>query len=275
MKKHYLAALAVTAMLGFSGTTFAAAATPYLDGSGIIGSPHDFSDNVIFGAAGGTMVANSEQWNFRKEICRVCHAPHDKQRQAYQAGLLWNRNLSSATYDTYTFTEKAGNGKGVDANGNPTSGNNAPQPVGRAKMCLSCHDNTVALGQFDNYADGGIDPETLAGNTRVDGDKTFQQIYADGHFMIGNNDAGGLSLKGTHPISVKYDLGYRLNPKTNAMGPFSGQIQDVLDNGMVQCSSCHDVHNRVSVPQTHLLRVAQTAGGGGTASGLCLTCHDK
>ncbi|MDP1996127.1 MAG: cytochrome c3 family protein [Gallionella sp.] len=265
MKKHYLAALAVTAILGLgaSGTALAAA-SPYLDVSGIIGSPHDFSDNVIFGAAGGTVVAYSEQWNFRKEICRVCHAPHDKQRNAYQAGLLWNRNLSSATYDTYTFSEKAGNG-------DKSHTSQAQQPVGRAKMCLSCHDNTVALGQFDNYADGGIDPESLAGNTRADGASTMQQIYDDGHFMIGNNDAGGLSLKGTHPISVSFAAGYRLKPVTSAMGLASGTIADVLDNGLVQCSSCHDVHNRVSAPGTHLLRVSQTA----PASGLCLTCHDK
>lgn len=267
MKKHYLAALAVTAMLGLgaSGTALAAA-SPYLDGSGIVGSPHDFTDNVIFGAGGGTAVANSEQWNFRKEICRVCHSPHDKQREAYKSGLLWNRNLSSATYDTYTFSEKAGNGDGSHTS-------QAGQPVGRAKMCLSCHDNTVALGQFDTYADGGLDPETGLGNTKLDGDKTMQQIYDDGHFMIGQT-ADGMTLKGTHPISVVYADGYRLNPSTNPMGPFSGQIKDVLDNGMVQCSSCHDVHNRVSVPGTHLLRVGQTAAQG-TASGLCLTCHDK
>lgn len=267
MKKHYLAVLAVTAVLGLGASGTAIAATPFLDGSGIIGSPHDFSDDVIFGAGGGTMVANSEQWNFRKEICRVCHAPHDKQRNAYSSGLLWNRNLSSATYDTYTFSEKAGNGDG-------TYTSKAPQPVGRAKMCLSCHDNTVALGQFDNYAEGGIDPESLEGNTRPDGALTMQGIYDDGHFMIGNNDANGLSLAGTHPISVSFADGYRLNPVTNAMGPSSGTIADVLDNGLVQCSSCHDVHNRVSVPGTHLLRVGQTAAQG-QASGLCLTCHDK
>lgn len=265
MKKHYLAVLAMTAAFGLAASGPAIADANFLDGSGIVNSPHDFTDNIIFGALqAGTAVAvaNSEQWNFRKEICRVCHSPHDKQRQAYKNGVLWNRNLSSAVYEPFSFTEKAGNG--------PTG----PQPVGRAKMCLSCHDNTVALGQFDNYADGGIDPDTGLGNTKIDGDKTFQGIYADGHFMIGNHEVDGLTLRGTHPISVVYANGYRLNPVTNPMGPSSGQIKDVLDNGMVQCSSCHDVHNRVSVPGTHLLRVGQTAAQG-TASGLCLTCHDK
>ncbi len=270
MKKHYLAALAVTAMIGFSGSALAAFSNAYNDGQGIAGSPHDFSDNVIAGqnSAAPTVVANSEQWNWRKEICRTCHAPHDKQRNAYKAGLLWNRSLSAATYVPYVMSEKAGNKATIG------------QPVGRAKMCLSCHDNTVALGSFDDYADGGVDVETGLSNTRLDGAKTFQEIYADGHYMIGNNAAGGLSLEGTHPISVSFAAGYRLKPVTSAMGMNSGTIADVLDNGMVQCSSCHDVHNRVSVAGSRLLRVSQkagdaSAGAQGNASGLCLTCHDK
>jgi hypothetical protein len=55
----------------------------------------------------------------------------------------------------------------------------------------------------------------------------------------------------------------------------SGTIASVLDNGKVQCSSCHDVHDQESVAGSHLLRVAQTVAQGGTASGLCLTCHIK
>ena len=46
----------------------------------------------------------------------------------------------------------------------------------------------------------------------------------------------------------------------------------VLDNGKVQCSSCHDVHDQETVVGTHLLRAAQT---GASTSGLCLTCHIK
>lgn len=266
MKKNYLAVLAVTAILGLAASGSALAAlNSYNDGLGIAGSPHDFSDNVQFGQNGGTMVANSEQWNYRKEICRTCHSPHDKQREAYKIGLLWNRSLSEATYVPFVMSEKAGNKATIG------------QPVGRAKMCLSCHDNTVALGSFDDYADGGVDPETSLSNDKPDGAKTFQEIYADGHYMIGQT-GDGMTLEGTHPISVSFAAGYRLNPVTTAMGPSSGTIADVLDNGMVQCSSCHDVHNRVSVGGTRLLRQSQKAGdtnGSGNASGLCLTCHDK
>ncbi|MFQ5608173.1 MAG: hypothetical protein ACE5GA_09525, partial [Candidatus Zixiibacteriota bacterium] len=63
------------------------------------------------------------------------------------------------------------------------------------------------------------------------------------------------------------------NDPTAPMGT-SGTINEVLENGKVQCSSCHDVHDNEAVGATHLLRVSQKASMG-QASGLCLTCHNK
>jgi hypothetical protein len=246
MKKNYLAVLAIGAVaLAASGS-----ARAYGDGMGIVGSPHDFSDGVVLGEAG------DESWNWRAEICRVCHAPHDKQREAYKEGLLWNRAVSSAEYELYESSTLDGA---------------ISQPVGRAKMCLSCHDNTVALQQFDSYSDpaDGAPPNT----------GTFFDLYPDSHFIIGGTLADNSNtLAGTHPISVQYraDLDPGLHdPDTTLMGETGSNIRAFLDEGMVQCSSCHDVHNKTSVPNTRLLRVAQTVAQGGSASGLCLTCHDK
>ena len=94
-----------------------------------------------------------------------------------------------------------------------------------------------------------------------------------GFIMPGFIDGTNLDLRGTHPLSITYDPAAdpNLNPVATAMGT-SGTIADVLDNGKVQCSSCHDVHDQETVAGTHLLRVAQT---GARASGLCLTCHIK
>jgi hypothetical protein len=253
MKKRYLAALAAGALaLSASGSVFA-----YGDGMGIVGSPHDFTDGVKFkGTADEEIVDEISEWNWRGEICRVCHAPHDKQREAYKEGLLWNRALSTAEYELYESSTLDGA---------------ISQPVGRAKMCLSCHDNTVALQQFDSYSDpaDGAPPNT----------GTFFDLYPDSHFIIGGTLADNSNtLAGTHPISVMYraDLDGGLHdPDQTLMGETGSNIRAFLDDGMVQCSSCHDVHNKTSVPNTRLLRVAQTAAQGGTASGLCLTCHDK
>lgn len=236
--KKLLATLAAAALSLSASAVFANG-----DGTGIAGSPHDFTDGVILGVAGG-----DETWNQRNEICRTCHVPHDHARNLYTEGLLWNRQLSAQTYTLYDSS---------------SMGSTTQQPIGRAKMCLSCHDDTVALDQYDSYVGVG---NVGGGN----GTLSFLDKYADAQFVIGSTG----NLAGTHPISVVYADANRMNPTTTPMGA-SGTIENVLDNGMVQCSSCHDVHNRLSVGNTHLLRVAQTVAQGGTASGLCLTCHDK
>lgn len=207
-------------------------------GAGIVGSPHDFS---------------SATWNFRGEICRVCHVPHDHRiaEKLYMNGLLWNHQVSAATYTMYDSTWSSTLDNGQSA-----------QPDGTAKLCLGCHDGTVAIDQFDKNFDGLFQP---GGPTIVD--------FAAGDFLVpGFDDGTNKDLRGTHPLSITYDetVDTSLHAKTDSMGT-SGTIEDVLDGGKVQCSSCHDVHDQESVAATHLLRVSQTA----PASGLCLTCHIK
>ena len=206
-------------------------------GNGIVGSPHDFS---------------TDSWNFRKEICRVCHVPHDHDRAFKRGlnGLLWNHEVSSATYTMYS---------------SPTlDGAQDAQPSGISKLCLGCHDGTVAIDAFDKNATGTIFIQDINPGNRVPGGNYWSGSVGD--------------LRATHPISIVYDetKDKGLAPKTATMGT-SGTIADVLEGGKVQCSSCHDVHDEKgeAVPGTHLLRVAQTVDQGGTASGLCLTCHVK
>ena len=201
-------------------------------------SPHNFTQNLT----------GSDSWNKREEICRVCHVPHDHNRsQMYgNNGLLWNHEVSTASYTMYS---------------SPTlDGSIAAGPTGISKMCMGCHDGTVAIDTFDRYSGGAV----------------FIDDYNPGFQVPGGLYAG--SLAQTHPISIVYDevADPGLNAKTAPMGA-SGTIADVLENGdTVQCSSCHDVHDQPneSVPGTHLLRVSQKASQG-APSGLCLTCHIK
>jgi len=228
-------------------------------GTGIAtpGSPHNFADD-LFGSDGTPATFNelgsSGGWNGRNEICRVCHVPHDhgKATQRYTNGLLWNHGISSATYTMYdsTWSDTLDNAQSA-------------QPDGTAKLCLGCHDGTVALDTFDKYAG-------TAGNEIQSIDSGISAGFQVSSFMDGTN----IDLRGTHPLSITYDetVDTGLNPKTTAMGT-SGTIDDVLDNGKVQCSSCHDVHDSAgeAVAGTHLLRVSTKT----PASGLCLTCHKK
>ena len=231
MKKLFIVMMAMAMVVGFYGYLYASGS-----GAGLKNSPHDFS-------------AAANTWNHRTgEMCRVCHVPHDHGRTlATQAalgtsGLLWNRTLSVVDYTLYS---------------SPTLTGAIGQPTGTAKMCLGCHDGTVALQAFDS---GGV------GTTYI------QNIDAD--YRVPSID-NGTNLKGTHPISIVYDesdlglvgiLGTAIGGET---------LANVLDGGKVQCSSCHDVHDSPgeSVNGTHLLRVQNNDTA--NPSGLCVVCHAK
>jgi len=224
------------------------------NGAGIVGSPHDFS---------------TATWNFRHEICRVCHVPHDHDRnyELFSNGLLWNHQLSAATYQMYA----------EEGLSNPTFANFIDgafdgEPTGVAKLCLGCHDGTIGIDQFDRNS-GAAGSSSGVATTWIDDFDAGFQIPGGSVPDIGANT----NLTGTHPLSIVYDeiADSGLNPKSNAMG--TGTIQDVLEptavGFKVQCSSCHDVHDGIgeAVAGTHLLRVSNTT----PASGLCLTCHRK
>ncbi len=158
------------------------------------------------------------------QICVVCHTPHKADTSTTDAP-LWNHKLTTATYTLYdspTF-----NGKG-----------SIVQPAGVSKLCLSCHDGTVAL---DAYG-------TNTGTT-----------------MISTAGNLGTDLKKSHPVSFTYD---------STLQTADGELADPatlpagwLNSGKFECSSCHDVHNKLNLDK--MLNKANTG------SALCLTCHLK
>jgi len=188
--------------------------------SQITGSAHDFS------GAG---------WNTSGEICIVCHTPHNGTITANAP--LWNRQLSAVgTYTMYTSPTFDGSSSQVDPIASSSS---------NSKLCLSCHDGTVALENF-----GG----TTTGTT----------------YITGNSNLG-TDLSNDHPISFTYDValatadGGLFDPTTQAA--LGGTIQsEMLFNDQLECASCHDVHDNA---HGFFLRMDNSG------SALCLTCHDK
>lgn len=182
----------------------------------ITGSEHDFSGDT---------------WNATGEICVVCHTPHNADATVTNAP-LWNHEVTGSTFTVYSSAT-------LDA----TVG----QPGGSSKLCLSCHDGTVAL---DNFA----------------GKTTGNQFISGGELL-------GTDLSNDHPLSFAYNTalatadGGLADPATTNSG-LGGTIDaDMLFAGQVQCASCHDVHNGSGVAK--LLRKSNAA------SALCQTCHAK
>lgn len=159
------------------------------------------------------------------EICVFCHTPHNSN----PATPMWNQTLSSTTYTSYASTTMVAT---------------AGVPTGSSKLCLSCHDGTVAIGS--TMTSGQIAMQGLTGGKLT------------GPSSLGTN------LSDDHPISFVPVTGAELvNP------PASSRVK--LDpNGQLQCQTCHDPHEMDIDPTTKKFLVASNA-----SSGLCLTCHKK
>jgi len=156
-------------------------------------------------------------------ICIFCHTPHN----AAPLSPLWNKALEPQVYTVYTSpTLKAG----------PLS-----QPSGPTKLCLSCHDGTIAVGAVLNPA-GGI---SMGGGDRL---------------PPGSLSEFGLDLSGHHPVSFPY---HDALPNAElAASPPPELVYGARDE--VHCITCHDPHN--DTYGKFLLMDNRY-------SALCTTCH--
>lgn len=172
------------------------------------------------------------------QICKPCHTPHFANPDVPR---LWNHALTTATYQMH---EGAGT---AEDNFDDVS-----------RMCLSCHDGTVALDSF-------------GGQTGTN----FMGVTAN----------LGTDLTNDHPVGS--DAQYPPSPPpsfwatafnpTDATGTRVGTSPNQLrlktwdDNGtlrqVVGCTTCHNPHNRGNYP--HMTNISNAS------SQMCLVCHIK
>jgi predicted CXXCH cytochrome family protein len=160
------------------------------------------------------------------EVCIFCHTPHN----ANPAAPLWNQVMSGATYQTYTST---------------TLTATILPPSGSSKLCLSCHDGTVAIG-----------------NTLNSGALTMQGVGAQG--KLTGPSMLGTDLRNSHPIALVPVVGLEI------VKPPVGSPVKLDTTGQLQCVSCHDPHRMDIDSTTNKFLVANNS-----ASGLCVVCHTK
>ena len=206
------------------------------------------------------------------QICVFCHTPHSA--EAIPNAPLWNRQLSGATYTPYTSNS-------IDAN------DIAASPGGSSKLCLSCHDGTIALGSVSVL---NSQSNVLINMTGTGPGGVMPSNLGDG---TGFTRKLGTDLSNDHPISFTYDSalasldGELRNPDIephigNRVGGVTPAVP--LEDDQVQCTSCHDPHIRDSdlaknIKFLRLNRLQEGFPGGGgfnpaTDIG-CLGCHDK
>ncbi|NOX64573.1 MAG: hypothetical protein GXO85_01950 [Chlorobi bacterium] len=161
------------------------------------------------------------------ELCVFCHTPHNSSPRAP----LWNKSDPGVSYTLYNSS---------------TSEATIGQPDGASILCLSCHDGTIALGSvLSRTSDIGFNNGVTT-------------------MPIGPTNLS-TDLSDDHPISFIYNSALTLS---------DGQLHDpsslppsiTLENGKLQCISCHDPHKN---DFTNFLVEDNKY------SNLCIACHDR
>lgn len=191
-----------------------------------------------------TATTNAVRATTETEVCAFCHTPHSGRTDAP----LWNRSYSAAAYTPYSSASLQGS---------------TGQPNGFSKLCLSCHDGTLAIGVVLNGPTA-----SPSGSIQMTG------VTGTGTMAAGATNLGTV-LSADHPVSFTYDQalstadGELLAPASLSSTPlklYVGATAGVLN--AMQCSTCHDPHTN-TLPK--FLRQALR----GQTTNLCITCHTK
>ena len=238
----------------------------------------------------GTVKATQET-----QICVFCHIPHGA--EDIPRAPLWNRRVyGEGGYPTQTYTPYTSgslNALGLD------------QPDGSSKLCLSCHDGTMAIGAV-NVLNGALtDRDPTTEDITMSGVKAGTKSIPSGQ----GDDTGftrnlGTDLTNDHPISFTFDTslatddGELYNPSDvnvdwiglrqalTSPHPTLPLEPDALNNPKLQCVTCHDPHIRdaeltysIKFLRLNRFQAANTTPADGafnqTNDIICLGCHQK
>lgn len=205
-------------LLPLLGAAPAMAAVLVDEPSAVIGSKHDLSPSAS---------------SSRLQACIFCHASHLGGRGAPAGGQtpLWNRELPVKSYNTYASPT-------YDASGGKPG-------AGVSKVCLSCHDGSIALGQ--TISKGMIPVTTPKGRSKL----------------------RAMDLAYDHPVGFRPVDDGQLAPSLFQDPPKTAEPEVTLPAAQVECTSCHSVHDPELDPVARKFLVRSNRGGT-----LCLACHD-
>ncbi|MFO0839814.1 MAG: cytochrome c3 family protein [Phycisphaerae bacterium] len=179
----------------------------------VVNSKHDLSTS----GPGPVRAVNENQ------VCIFCHTPHN----ASPAAPLWNRASPRTHYRIYSSS---------------TTDARIDQPTGSSKLCLSCHDGSIALGLV-------MSRET--------------QIPMSHSFIPGQRDLTN-DLSDDHPIGLRYDRQLANRDRELRAPELIDHRVKLGPRGELDCIACHDPHNN---ELGNFLRIPTRDGA------LCNTCH--
>lgn len=224
------------------------------DAERILGSKHDLT---ALNERAGAEAMEGSAYNDYANPCIYCHLPPEKTiGDAAAAGAIvgWNRIRPVANqYETYSSDSLQGT---------------VNRPSDISMLCLSCHDGSMAVDRivFKPMGWSSDKQATLHMKLGADSNITTCGKCHDGDVAHDIRiKTIGTDLRDDHPISVRYaGLAVDTPNFRTADGPWGFDNGVMLYDGMVECASCHDVHN----PQARMLLRVEPAV-------LCATCHIK
>lgn len=279
----------VAILTAFLGNMFTAAVrAEYVPGSGLIASPHDFTNRT----------GQAYQSDPHASPCIFCHI---EPRPSWGAQatvrimrLVWNHKLSAQSF----FWSS-----GMQTRGGTPLPRNLNTWIGPSGRCLSCHDGSVSIGDVRlgkhpaasfvggaPYADGsGTVPNWVSGPAAP----LFWErpgaraVDAAGRLTASCCVLGAAGdLNGTHPVGIPYPYGgvpgtyngISSGPSVDlrSFEPAPANVKLFTVEGKtavpgvrigatgIECATCHDVHNE-QARGPHLLR--------DSLDRLCSDCH--
>lgn len=265
--------------------------------SDVRGTKHNLSANAdtnypLKNSAGVTTARNIKA-SSETQICVFCHTPHAATDGATP---LWNRKVAGSgytqnyvMYDSSTLDAKQVQGA-------------LNQPGGSSKLCLSCHDGTIAVGSVNVLNGQG---STTPG-TQTIATTGGPNMPAGSGTTTGFTRNLGVDLTNDHPISLSYNSelvnrdGELRLPDNVLVGTRSAGVKPKLplektgpvgtNEAQVQCATCHDPHireqNEATVGNQKFLRLNRfqhqnppsSSGFNATDNSgdiICLACHNK
>jgi len=139
------------------------------------------------------------------EVCIFCHTPH----RSLPVQALWNRESAGVPYTVYSSSALQAE---------------PGQPTGASKLCLSCHDGSIALGSV------------------LSRDQIIRMAGGITTLPPGASNLG-TDLSDDHPISFRFDPALA-GSDPQLMDPHALPPGVRLDgDGELQCTSCHDPHD--------------------------------
>jgi predicted CXXCH cytochrome family protein len=191
------------------------------------------------------------------EICKPCHTPHNALGNEV-SGRLWNHELTNANYT-------------LNASNTATSAGSAAVDMDRvSRLCLSCHDGTVALdsygganGSFFASADKRYNLGTDLSNDHPVGNKAIYSYTSGRYKPITLSGTTWKVGTGTAALSLVTTAGGTADATSGQ--PTAGTTL------VVGCYTCHNAHGGGidGADSPKLLRATNKE------SALCLTCHYK